>query len=65
MASEITCRSACPCGLSTIACDRKKMAASAASQAAATSAGQLREVQLQTRAASVGISGSGMLKYPG
>jgi hypothetical protein len=31
MASEIACCSACPCGLSTNACDRKKMAASAAS----------------------------------
>ena len=34
-------------------------------RAAATSAGHLREVQLQTRAASVGILCSGMLKYPG
>jgi hypothetical protein len=34
-------------------------------RAAATSAGHLREGQLQTRAASVGILCSGMLKYPG
>jgi hypothetical protein len=34
-------------------------------RAAATSAGQLREVQLQTRAPSVGILYSGMLKYRG
>jgi hypothetical protein len=33
-------------------------------QAAATSAGHLREVQLQTRAASVDILSVGMLKYP-
>ena len=33
-------------------------------RAAATIPGRLREVQLQTRAASVGILCSGMLKYP-